>query len=171
MRVKIGKYPTHRFYHNWLYNWFGYSQQQRTSIKIHKYDTWSMDDTLAPIILPMLVQLKATQHGAPMVDLEDVPKLLHPTKKQQAEYKKTGSTDPKFFTRWDWVLDEMIWAFEQKCRDDWQDDYYGDYVEDQNNRPLSGRFEWTDGDGRMKHQERMTNGFRLFGKYFENLWD
>ena len=171
MRVKIGKYPTHRFYHNWLYNWFGYSQQQRTSIKIHKYDTWSMDDTLAPIILPMLVQLKATKHGAPMVDLEDVPKLLHPTKKQQAEYKKTGSTDPKFFTRWDWILDEMIWAFEQKCRDDWEDDYYGDYVEDQKNEPLAGSFKWIDHEGRKAHQERMTNGFKLFGKYFENLWD
>ena len=171
MRVKIGKYPTHRFYHNWLYTRFGYSPKQRTSIKIHKYDTWSMDHTLAPIILPMLVQLKATKHGAPMVDLEDVPKLLHPTKKQQAEYKKTGSTDPKFFTRWDWILDEMIWAFEQKCRDNWEDDYYGDYVEDQKNRPLSGRFEWTDLEGRKAHQERMSNGFRLFGKYFENLWD
>ena len=171
MRIKIGKYPTHRFYHNWLYNWFGYSQQQRTSIKIHKYDTWSMDDTLAPIILPMLVQLKATKHGAPLVDLEDVPKLLHPTKKQQAEYNKTGSTDPKFFNRWDWILDEMIWAFEQKCRDDWMDDYYGDYVEDQKNGPMAGSFEWIDEEGRKAHQERMTNGFKLFGKYFENLWN
>ena len=156
MRIKIGKYPTHRFYHNWLYNWFGYSQQQQTSIKIHKYDTWSMDDTLAPIILPMLVQLKATKHGAPLVDLEDVPKLLHPTKKQQAEYNKTGSTDPKFFNRWDWILDEMIWAFEQKNRADWMDDY--DYNK------------W-DSEGVKAHQERMTNGFCLFGKYFENLWD
>ena len=156
MRVKIGKYPTHRFYHNWLYNWFGYSQQQRTSIKIHNYDTWSMDHTLAPIILPMLVQLKATKHGAPMVDLEDVPKLLHPTKKQQAEYNKTGSTDPKFFNRWDWILDEMIWAFEQKCRDDWMEDY--DYNK------------W-DREASKAHQERMSNGFRLFGKYYENLWD
>ena len=171
MRVKIGKYPNHRFYHNWLYTRFGYSPKQRTSIKIHKYDTWSMDHTLAPIILPMLVQLKATKHGAPMVDLEDVPKLLHPTKKQQAEYNKTGSTDPKFFNRWDWILDEMIWAFEQKCRDNWEDDYYGDYVENQKNGSMAGSFEWIDVEGRKAHQERMTNGFKLFGKYFENLWN
>ena len=170
MLVKIKKYPTHRFYHNWLYTRFGYSPKQRTSIKIHEYDTWSMDHTLAPIILPMLVQLKDTMHGAPVVDLEDVPKLLHPTKKQQAEYNKTGSTDPKFFTRWDWIIGEMIWAFEQKCRDDWQNDYYGDYVEDKD-RPLGGRFEWIDKEGRKAHQERMSNGFKLFGKYFENLWD
>ena len=114
MKVKIGKYPNHRFYHNWLYNWFGYSPKQRTSIKIHKYDTWSMDHTLAPIILPMLVQLKATKHGAPFVDNEDVPEELQATKEQIDEYNKGGDAVPNHFERWEWVLDEMIWAFEQK---------------------------------------------------------
>ena len=28
-----------------------------------------------------------------------------------------------------------------------------------------------DMDGMKKYQERITNGFRLFGKYYENLWD
>ena len=156
MKVKIGKYPTHRFYHNWLYNWFGYSPKQRTSIKIHKYDTWSMDETLAPIILPMLVQLRDTTHGAPMVDMKDVPKELRATKTQQKKYAQGGDTDHKHFERWDWILDEMIWAFEQKCRDDWMEDY--DYNK------------W-DREGVKAHQERMTNGFKLFGKYYENLWD
>ena len=156
MKVKIGKYPSHRFYHNWLYNWFGYSPKQRTSIKIHKWDTWSMDDALAPIILPMLVQLKETKHGAPMVDMKDVPKELRATKKQLDAYSKGGDTDPKHFERWDWILDEMIWAFEQKCRDDWMEDY--DYNK------------W-DSEGGKAHQERMTNGFKLFGKYYESLWD
>ncbi len=155
MKVKIGKYPTHRFYHNWLYNWFGYSQQQRTSIKIHKYDTWSMDNTLAPIILPMLVQLNATKIGAPIVDMKDVPKELRATKKELSVYSKGGETDPKHFERWDWILDEMIWAFEQKCRDDWMENY--DYNK------------W-DSEGVKAHQDRMSNGFKLFGKYYENLW-
>ena len=122
MKVYISDYPKHRFYHNWLYRWFGYSQQQRTSIKIHDYDTWSMDHTLAPIILPMLVQLRATKHGAPMVDMKDVPQELRATKKQLDAYGKNGDSDPKFFERWDWIMDEMIWAFEQKCRDDWMED-------------------------------------------------
>jgi len=156
MKVYIGSYPNHRFYHNWLYNWFGYSPKQRTSIKIHKYDTWSMDHTLAPIILPMLVQLRATKHGAPMVDMKDVPKELRATKKQLDAYGKKGDVDPKHFDRWDWIMDEMIWAFEQKCRDDWMEDY--DYNK------------W-DHEGAKAHQDRMSNGFRLFGTYFENLWD
>ena len=156
MKIKIGKFPKHRFYHNWLYDRFGYSPKQKTSIRIDKYDTWSMDHTLAPIILPMLVQLKETKHGAPWVAVADVPKELRPTKKDINAYNKDGSTDDKFFKRWDWVLDEMIWAFEQKCRDDWMSDY--DYNK------------W-DSEGANAHQERMTNGFRLFGRYYESLWD
>ena len=158
---------------NWI--WFDRRTQQ-IKVRIDKSDTWSMDHTLAHIVLPMLVQLKRTKHGAPMVDLEDVPKLLHPTKKQQAEYKKTGSTDPKFFNRWDWILDEMIWAFDQKCRDDWEGDYY-EYREmgpEESKDPdsLFGlKLVWEDREGQKAHQERMTNGFKLFGKYYENLWD
>ena len=169
MKVKIGPFPTHRFYHNWLYNWFGYSRNQRTNIKIHNYDTWSMDDTLAPIILPMLVQLRATKHGAPMVDMKDVPKELRATKKQLDAYGKNGDSDPKFFERWDWIMDEMIWAFEQKSRDDWQGDYYT--YDDDPEGMFGLKLVWEDREGHQAHQKRMTNGFKLFGKYYENLWD
>ena len=171
MKVRIGNYPNWRFYHHWLYDWFGYAPKQKTKIRIDRYDTWSMDSTLAPVILPMLVQLKATKHGAPNVDPKDVPKELRPTAEWKKAYEGDGTTDPKYFDRWDWVLDEMIWAFEQKCRDDWEDDYCGDYIEDQKNGPMAGSFEWIDHEGRAAHQDRMSNGFRLFGKYYENLWD
>jgi len=129
MKVKIGKFPNHYFWHNWLYSWFGYSPSQSIKVKIDKWDTWSMDHTLSHIILPMLIQLKATQHGHP------------------ANLTEKG---------WNDILDEMIWAFEQKYRDDWMRDY--DYNK------------W-DSDGATAHQKRMTNGFKLFGKYYENLWD
>ena len=153
---------------NWI--WFD-RRTQTVSVKIDRWDTWSMDHTLAPIILPMLVQLRASKHGAPMVDMKDVPKELRATKKQLDAYGKNGDVDPKHFDRWDYIMDEMIWAFEQKNRDHWEEDYYGPYIESEDKRELFGRFEWTDDEGRQKHQERMSNGFRLFGKYFENLWD
>jgi len=155
-----------------VFNWIWFDRRtQKTKVHIDKWDTWSMDHTLAHIVLPMLVQLKRTKHGAPWVAVADVPKELRPTKKDINAYNKDGSTDDKFFKRWDYVLDEMIWAFEQKCRDHWEDDYYGPYIESEDKRELFGRFEWTDDEGRQKHQERMTNGFKLFGKYYENLWD
>ena len=150
-------HPNWRFYHHWLYDWFGYTPKQKTSIRIDKYDTWSMDHTLAPIILPMLVQLKATKHGAPPVEWNDVPEGLRPPKDQISKLYTHGEEDGNYFKRWDWVLDEMIWAFEQKCRDDdWMEDY--DYNK------------W-DSEGANAHQERISNGFRLFGKYYESLWD
>ena len=157
-----------------VFNWIWFDRRkQKVKIRIDRQDTWSMDHTLAPIILPMLVQLKATKHGAPCVDLEDVPEELRPTNTEEWQklYNEGGETDNKFFERWDWVLDEMIWAFEQKCRDHWEEDYYGPYIESEDKRELFGRFEWIDDEGRKKHQERMSNGFRLFGKYYENLWD
>ena len=111
MRVRIGPYRKNR----------------ATRVEIEPHDTWSMDCTLALIIHPMLVQLKATKHGYP-VDLTE--------------------------QEWDEILDEMIWAFEQKCRDDdWMEDYDYDQL------------------GVKAHQKRMSNGFHLFGEYYENLWD
>jgi len=155
-----------------VFNWIWFDRRtQKIKVRIDKWDTWSMDHTLAPIILPMLVQLKETKHGAPMVDMEDVPKELRATKAQQNKYAKGGDVDPKHFERWDWIIDEMIYAFEQKNRDHWEEDYYGPYIESEDKRELFGRFEWIDDEGRKKHQERMSNGFRLFGKYYENLWD
>jgi hypothetical protein len=143
-------------------------EERDVNVVIHKYDTWSMDHTLAVIVEPMLKQLKDTMHGAPYVELEDVPSNLYPTKKD--EY----GTDNTHFERWDWVLDEMIWAFEQKNLDDWEEQYWIEHPEfdfDSGSEVKTikeGKCDW---EGRKAHQDRMSNGFRLFGKYFENLWD
>lgn len=132
-----------------------------TQVVIHSWDTWDMDHTLALIIVPMLKQLKETKHGGPYTDDEDVPEELRSTSAPKKE--KEWDTDDNHFKRWDWIIDEMIWAFEQKTLDDWKDPYYGPLVKDE--------FEWIDREGMDAHQKRMSNGFRLFGKYYESLWD
>jgi len=158
-------------------NYFLDKRTQKISVKIDRWDTWSMDHTLAHIVLPMLKQLKETKHGAPWVDDADVPKELHMTKKEKAAFDKDGSAPDKFFKRWDWILDEMIWAFEQKCLDNWEEQYYEyehiDPVKESEDfsERLGLKLKWEDLEGRKAHQARMSNGFRLFGKYFENLWD
>jgi hypothetical protein len=132
-------------------------------------------------VLPMLMQLKETKHGAPNVDSEDVPKNLRPTKKEQEAYSKNGQTDPKFFERWDWVLDEMIFAFASKL-EDWEDQFYSGehdvYFKELDDG--SGMSEMkrgpkdtfkVDREGMQAYQDRISNGFRLFGKYYESLWD
>ena len=146
-------------------------KERNIKVKIDRCDTWSMDHTLAPIILPMLKQLKETKHGSPWTDDEDVPEELRSTSAPPLE--NDYDTDDNHHKRWDWVLDEMIWAFEQKARDDWEGDYYK-YEDDPTNTEGLGlglKLVWEDPEGRKAHQERMSNGFRLFGKYFEALWD
>jgi hypothetical protein len=157
-----------------------HSKKSRT-IKVHidRWDTWSMDHTLAYIVLPMLKQLKETKHGAPYVDLKDVPKELH-GKKLTKKQKDSGELDDKHFERWEWVLDEMIFAFNSKVDDEWEDQFEtGEYdlqwkkLEDGCSRMVHGpnHTAATDWEGRKKYQERISNGFRLFGKYYESLWD
>jgi hypothetical protein len=143
-------------------------------VKIDPWDTWSMDSTLAVIVLPMLKQLQETKHGAPFVDDEDVPKELKST--SASPKQNEWDTDDNHFRRWDYVLDEMIWAFEQKVRDDDETEFFDhsecgtikDFVKDTNEYLSKSKVDW---DGLKRHQERKQNGFRLFGKYYQNLWD
>jgi hypothetical protein len=156
-------------------------------VKIDKWDTWSMDSTLSPIILPMLKQLREDKHGAPWTDDEDVPKNLRSTTKLAQKAKENEwDTDGNHFRRWDWIMDEMIWAFEQLSDDNNDAQFHsGEHdiewkvsKEDAEGKPLlwemgkgpkdTHKF---DKKGYMKHHERIRNGTRLFGKYYQNLWD
>jgi len=140
-------------------------------VKIDRYDTWSMDHTLAYIIHPMLVQLKKDKHGAPHTDDEDVPKELRSWKAEPKENE--WDIDSNHFKRWDWILDEMIWSFAQELEDDDVSQFY-DHSEsfeqggDFNERLKNIKVDW---EGLKAHQDRKANGFRLFGKYYQALWD
>jgi hypothetical protein len=91
-------------------------------VKIDRWDSWNMDGTLSPIILPLLKQLQATKHGAPNVDDSDVPDELKSTSAPAKENE--WDTDANHFKRWDWVMDELIWTFEQLQPDnDWEEQY------------------------------------------------
>lgn len=138
-------------------------------VKIDYYDTWSMDHSLAHIIVPMLKQLQATKHGSPMTELEDTPEHLHPT---VAPGPHNNYDDETVHTRWSWVLNEMIWAFEQKLVDDGDSQFY-DHSGVQPGASLNqqiGQMK-VDRAGLEAYQKRMANGFRLFGKYYSSLWD
>ena len=157
-------------------------------VKIDRWDTWSMDHTLAQIVLPMLRQLQRDKHGAPNVDDDDVPEHLRST--AAAPKENEWDTDSNHFDRWDWVMDEMIFAFEMKCRDDWTEKFYSGQsdwihvpVDRDGNEVPKGQHQYyqikdgpnhtlkVDRDGMQAVQDRITNGYRLFGKYYEALWD
>jgi len=133
-------------------------------VKIDYWDTWSMDHTLSSIIHPMLIQLKNTKHGSPRVEDSDVPEEIRSTSAPPVE--EEWDTDDNFHKRWDWVLDEMIWAFEQLKNWDHDTKFF-----DHSNS--NGKIEGIkfDEEGFNKHNARIQNGLRLFGKYYRSLWD
>ena len=139
-------------------------------VKLDRWDTWSFDHTLAEIILPGLRQLKETKQGAPWTDDKDVPKEL---RSNVAEPKENEwDIDSLHFKRWDYVLDEMIWAFEQKV-DDEADSKFFDHSKCNDTAPWDKDYisPGYDKKGYEAWAKRKANGFRLFGRYFENLWD
>lgn len=158
-------------------------QEQKVSVRIDKYDTFSMDHTLALIILPMLKQLKATQHGAPNVDDKDVPKEL---KSKFSPKTKDEHIDDNHFKRWEWVLNEIIFAFENIVDESWQEKFHSgksDYASvacafDDKGEPTlfemkkgpnhTAKF---DAKGYAAYEKRIKNGLRLFGTYYQGLWD
>ena len=163
MKVSIGRHPKDP------------NKEQKVNVRIDKWDTWNMDITLAHIVVPMLKQLKATKHGAPLVELEDVPEHL------RSEKTNEYGVDDTHFERWDWVMDEMIFAFESKLIE-WEDQFWKrppeldvtTYPEDAGKDliPLRWKDEGVcDWDGMREYETRIQNGFLLFGKYYQGLWD
>ena len=166
-------------------------------VKIDYWDTWSMDHTLADIILPMLKQLQSVKHGSCIVDIEDVPEELRGTSTPDydeqltfdfyGEVRQEKDVDYELVhKRWTWVMNEMIFAFEHKADDSWEDAFREGEIDwktvpcawDENGKPTMYRTEdgpnntyKCDYEGMKKVHDRMANGFRLFGKYYEGLWD
>ncbi len=174
-------YDLGRERHNtWIYRllmWFDKRKKRKVQVHIDRWDTWSMDNTLALIILPMLKQLKASKHGSPLVEDEDVPEHLRSTAAppKQNDY----DTDDLHHDRWEWVLDEMIFAFNSSVDDSWEEQFHsGDDVgfafkklENGMSEMISTGARTYDFEGRKEYQKRISNGFRLFGKYYQALWD
>ena len=162
---------------------------RKVEVRIDKYDTWGMDNTLAYIILPMLKQLRATKHGAPCVDDADVPESLRSTSAPAKNYDY--DVDENHFLRWDWVLDEMIFAFEHELDENWDEKFWtgeqGSWNLEETptgefENPVTGVVEPTyrmlnlgnrqcNYEARQLVQNRINNGFRLFGVYYQALWD
>ena len=177
MKVKLGKYPR--------------KGQQKIKVEIERHDTWNMAHELAFIIYPMLLKLKEEKMGVPG-DFSMVGGENYSDQKSFDFYEE--SQDWAFNEKvkeWDVILDKMIWSFSQLIDDSWEDKYHHGTretewkeCEDLRLNPLTGKMEkmwqmvdknpgghYYDHEGHMAHQARIQEGFELFGKYFQNLWD
>ena len=188
----------------WIQKHLQNGGERRAKIRIDPTDVYSADNTLALIIAPTLRMLKAEKNGSPWVDNVDLPPELKMSKRDTrifndgswdkklkfTEAEKTA-IDAKYHAGWDWVLDEMIWAFEQHERGNWDDQFHSGehdirWVDvDLEGNEVDAEFEGKklhrmdrgpndthqyDRDGAKAWSDRMANGRRLFAKYYEALW-
>lgn len=133
-------------------------RKRKIEVRVDSSDIWSADHTLAVIIHPLLVKLREEQSGSPKVDDEDVPENIRST---NAKPKKDWENDEFYHTRWDWVLNEMIWTFDMLKSDDQEWVWIGD--------PKDVGYE-PDKEKTEANRQRINNGLRLFGKYYRGLW-
>lgn len=164
-------------------------------VRIDGHDTYSADHTLALIIVPLLKELRLSKNGSPMVDNEDIPEHLKMTKREQkifdegswnkrlkATEKEKDFINKKYHDRWDWVLGEMIHAFECEIEDDWDKQF--------TSGQLDMQFKEVEVNGNKFHEmvrgpndtykidreamekayARRKNGRMLFAKYYGALW-
>lgn len=168
--------------------WIESKKKRKIKVRIDHYDTWSLDSTLAHIILPALIQLRDCSQSYGYVEDADAPVDMAKAFAEDQE----DFYDSNAHKRWVWALNEMIFAFECKVNDNWDEQFWsGEFgklefvetdVEEVNyatgkkekvvttTDALMGTRE-CDWEGRQKMQDRISNGFRLFGKYYEALWD
>jgi len=157
-----------------LCKWIESHRHRQVYVRVDNYDSWGADHTLALIAVPLLKQLRATTHGGPNVDDTDVPEGQGLRSYECDRLPLDEHTpDDNHFKRWDWVLGEIIWALEQKTSDSVEDQFYTKTNPDLKSKNIDEIMEnmVIDWDAMRKWQARKTNGYRLFGKYYENLWD
>jgi hypothetical protein len=155
-------------------------RHRKKNIRIDYYDVWSADNTIAMVVHPLLVLLKEKKHGSPQTDDEDAPEHLRSTAAVPKE--NDWDSDNNIHARWEWILDEMIWAFEQCAKEDHGDSQFfsgevdWNFIKDSD----TGLSQIVDGpkstfkvdyEGKKAHYDRIKNGLRLFAKYYFGLWD
>lgn len=81
---------------------------RKIKIKYHDYDTWNLDDTLARIILPGLIQLRDTNHGFATIRNQDLETI---------GLRLPENIEPETQEAWLWVQNRMIDSFTKILED------------------------------------------------------
>lgn len=150
-------------------NWVQKFKRRQEYVRIDHYDHWNMDHTLSLIIAPLLVELKNHKHGYGFIDDADVPEHL------QSKFgvkHNDWDWDSLAEKRFEWFLDELIWAFTAHKSDDEHDQFYdhGEKIAGESLMDSVARIK-VDQAGLDAHNARKQHAFNMFGKYFQNLWD
>lgn len=171
MKVNLGKYHKH-------------SNRRHIDVQIDRWDTWSLDHSLALIIYPALLQLKGNMPGVPMA-FTDVGGDSSDDQKSFDFYAETYHEMVDLSSKkWEEIIDKMIWSFQQLILEDYTDRYFHitipspgkpDYTTvkalSDPNSLCNDKSDWVDYVGLKLHDDRIAEGLELFGKYYRSLWE
>ena len=177
MKAYIGDFPGRRS-----------KKERKISVTVHEWDTWDLYTTLSHITLPLLRKFREELSGAPNIDDENVPESLRST--SAPPKKNEWDADENWFKRWEWVLDEMIFAHSHATGEieepldfitipdginPWDAEEISPPGTPKEKRLYRLKTEnWLVDEKRRaewhKYHERVQNGFRLFGEYYSSLW-
>ena len=157
-------YPVYRFFddyvvipHRWIY--WGW---QKLTRGFSNRALWSLDHTCTDFILPRLKAFRHSElHGTPMLD--------------GYEHEQSDSDFEKMTREWEEILDKMILAFEYHHKDGNDIDFgFIDYeiTEDKKFEIKTNEEQYKKGrEEELRREQIMVEGFGLFAKYYQSLWD
>lgn len=143
MKLKLSDYRSNTLWYK-IQKLFGFTPKEGRDIKIkfHGYDDINMDITMSYILTECVKRHKKYNTGYPLIleeDLQFMPEEL------RVLQDPTNPDDDMAMKQWEWVLDEIIWAFDFHARED------------------CTLFD-------EKAHERFTNAMQLFIRYYTSMW-
>jgi hypothetical protein len=184
MKVNIGKWPKN-------------GNDRKVKVEISNHDLWNLDHTLALVIAPSLRAFKGSKQGVPSIERADLPERLRVLSDfDKEEMLSSSETTICSIRAYDWVLDQMIAAFEYLEKDreflilddqlrivrnehgelelventgekiDYKPTFFGETAEE--DKALTrAHYDLVN----AYNEEVVQRGFELFGKYFRSLWN
>lgn len=167
---------------NWVVSFLNlFVRPRKEYVHIDPHDVWSLDHTLALIIVPALRKLRSVKHGVPMDFVHDLDsEFFDQDNNKQLELFDCAAYRGISQARWDAAMDKMIWSFEQIIIEN--NDVYNLHYYDKLLVPRAVDDVLSDGEAFVEthtfnklrytlYEKRVQEGFDLFAKYYRSLWD
>lgn len=152
-------------------------------IDITYSDCFNLDGTLGRVIVAALEAFKLQEYAGFTVEEQDLPEHLRYEEPVMinGSYTERGlmGTDPLRQERFEWVINEMIFAFKScysgEGEDFWIDDPNydpnADFLIDNEEGSLTINSQLDiDQEKQAAYNKRIQNGLNMFSKYYKALW-
>jgi hypothetical protein len=141
-----------------------------TKVEIHDSDVDNADYILAMIAAPLLEKLRQNKKGSGSIDDIDVPEILRSTSAPEPIHD--SDVDENHHLRWDYAINEMIFAMREIANQRNTMDVFFDHSKVDENSSFAEQIDAIicDRIGLDAYDQRIQKGCELFGKYFQSLW-